>query len=142
MRYWKIKYFFRSGLLSGGTTLMQIPITQLVAKLLEKYNLQRTLQIYAVASTVICFFGSLAYIPTNFPADEKLETSKTKSTTKNYKHLLKNTVFRFWLFVSIIIFFEYSVSSVHQVSGEFEDLSVENKSRRAARKDSHSHHLV
>eukprot|EP00794_Sanderia_malayensis_P006306 gene6306-7027_t len=117
--YFDKRFATALGIMTGGTCLLQIPLSRVFVSLLENYSLQKTMQIYAGASTAVCLLGSLVYLPTRFEADEKVRTEINKgeeeSSIMKYKSLMKSKVFRFWIFVVCIMSFQYSVSSIHQV---------------------------
>eukprot|EP00794_Sanderia_malayensis_P006309 gene6309-7031_t len=131
--YFDKRYAIADGLLTGGTCLLQIPVTRVLIVLLENYSLQKTLQIYGAGSTLICLVGSLAYFPTNYEAAEEkcpAQTKNEESPMKKCKLLLKNKLFCLWLFAAAIIMLEYSVSSVHQVQFALESGVSEKVARQ------------
>eukprot|EP00794_Sanderia_malayensis_P006308 gene6308-7029_t len=128
--YFNKRFATAFGIMTGGTCLLQIPLSRLFVSLLENYSLQKTLQIYAGASTAVCLLGSLAYLPTRFETDEKVQAKvnkgKEESSVKNYKSLMKSRTFCVWTLIFIVVCTKYSVSTVHQVQFALESGVSEN----------------
>ena len=112
-----ISLFFMVGLLTGGCILFQVGLSYLIIALLDNFGLERSFQILAAVTLVMCLVAAQAYLPTSYdePQEEKDATANSKGISL-YFSLLKNKLFSLFLFANFVVCFAYSVSSVHQVS--------------------------
>ena len=119
-----ISLFFMAGLLTGGCILFQVGLSYLIIALLGNFGLERSFRILAAVILVMCLVAAQAYFPTSY--DEPQEKEDTTANSKGislYFGFLKQKVFSLFLFANFVLCFAYSVSSVHQVSGELHEWS-------------------